>query len=70
MGIKEAGRSRSFGAARMLVASVLAGLALSLLVNPVFIWLAGAIGLGLTIAGLTGFCGMALVMARMPWNRC
>jgi rhodanese-related sulfurtransferase len=38
-------------------------------VNPAFVWLAGALGLGLTIAGFTGFCGLAQVMGRMPWNR-
>lgn len=43
--------------------------ALTQLVSPDFVWLAAAIGLGLTIAGTTGFCGMAMVMARMPWNR-
>lgn len=48
---------------------LLCATALSLLVAPAYVWLAGAIGLGLTVAGLTGFCGMALVMARMPWNR-
>ena len=48
---------------------LLASLALSLAVNPAFVWLAGVVGLGLTIAGLTGICGLAMVMARMPWNR-
>lgn len=26
------------------------------------------IGLGLTFAGLTGFCGLALILLKMPWN--
>lgn len=26
-------------------------------------------GLGLTIAGLTGYCGLAHLLALMPWNR-
>lgn len=36
-----------------------------------FAFLAGVavIGAGLTISGMTGFCGMAHVMARMPWNQ-
>lgn len=48
---------------------LLAGTALALLVNPQWVWLAAVMGLGLTIAGLTGFCGLARVMARLPWNR-
>lgn len=31
--------------------------------------LSGAIGLGLSVAGITGFCGMANLLALMPWNR-
>jgi hypothetical protein len=27
------------------------------------------VGAGLTFAGLTNICGMAFVLARMPWNR-
>lgn len=27
------------------------------------------IGIGLTLAGLTGFCGMARLLAAMPWNK-
>lgn len=48
---------------------LLATAALALLADPLFVVLAGLIGLGLTVAGLTGFCGMAMVLARMPWNR-
>ena len=43
--------------------------ALSVLVHPGFVALAAMIGMGLTVAGLTGFCGLGMVMARMPWNR-
>ena len=48
---------------------LLTSVALTVLVHPAFIWLAAFFGAGLTMAGLTGFCGMALVMARMPWNK-
>lgn len=34
-----------------------------------FIYLALFVGLGLSFSGLTGFCGMALLLAKMPWNR-
>ncbi|MCU0820072.1 MAG: rhodanese-like domain-containing protein [Beijerinckiaceae bacterium] len=45
------------------------GVILSLLVHPYFIALSGFVGAGLMVAGLTGFCGMALLLARAPWNQ-
>lgn len=45
------------------------GAALALWKNPAFAWIPLATGLGLTLAGATGFCGLAEVLARMPWNR-
>jgi len=48
---------------------VLIGTLLSLFVAPGWIWLAMAVGAGLTFAGISGFCGMAYVLATMPWNR-
>lgn len=36
---------------------------------PMFMLLTGFFGAGLTFAGLTGFCGLAVLMAKMPWNR-
>jgi hypothetical protein len=27
------------------------------------------VGAGLTFAGATNICGMAIVLAKMPWNR-
>jgi rhodanese-related sulfurtransferase len=38
--------------------------------NPVFALFAAFFGAGLTFAGATGFCGLAMVMAKMPWNQC
>ncbi|MFN8694220.1 MAG: rhodanese-like domain-containing protein [Holosporales bacterium] len=38
-------------------------------VHPGFHAAAGIIGLGLLNAGLTGWCGMAMLLAKMPWNR-
>ncbi len=49
--------------------SVLAGSVLGYFVNPLFFLLTGFFGAGLTFAGLTGFCGLALLMAKMPWNQ-
>jgi rhodanese-related sulfurtransferase len=33
------------------------------------IHLSGLVGMGLVVAGLTDHCGMALLLAQMPWNR-
>jgi len=41
----------------------------SLYITPALIWLAVFVGAGLTFAGLTGTCGMAMLLARMPWNK-
>ena len=48
---------------------VLVGTVLGYMVDPRFLLLAGFFGAGLTFAGLTGFCGLALLLARMPWNK-
>lgn len=48
---------------------VLTGVLLSLMVAPPWIALAGLVGAGLTFAGVTGWCGMAQLLGRMPWNR-
>jgi len=48
---------------------VLAGVGLSLMVSPVWIALSGFVGAGLTFAGVSGWCGMARLLAGMPWNR-
>jgi sulfur dioxygenase len=48
---------------------VLTGVALGTLVNPWFLALAAFFGAGLTFAGATGTCGLALLLMKMPWNR-
>jgi rhodanese-related sulfurtransferase len=47
---------------------VLAGLALGLDVHPAFFGISAFVGAGLTFAGITGFCGMARLLALAPWN--
>ena len=42
---------------------------LAVLVHPYFALAAAAVGGGLVFAGVTDTCGMALVLARMPWNQ-
>ncbi|MBX7173640.1 MAG: rhodanese-like domain-containing protein [Pyrinomonadaceae bacterium] len=48
---------------------VLTGVLLSIFVHPYFIGLAGFVGAGLTFAGATDWCGMAMLLAKMPWNQ-
>jgi len=48
---------------------VLSGVLLSRFVNPEFIWLSGFVGAGLIFAGATDWCGMGMLIARMPWNQ-
>ncbi len=48
---------------------VLLGLVLSNVVAPPWILLTWFVGAGLTFAGISGFCGMARLLAAMPWNR-
>lgn len=48
---------------------VLGGVLGGAFVAPGLYALAGFVGAGLVLAGATGFCGMARVLAAMPWNR-
>ena len=47
----------------------LSGAVLGTWTNPWFYLLSAMVGLGLLLAGLTGFCPMGLLLARMPWNQ-
>ncbi len=48
---------------------ILTGVLLGWQVHPGFYGLAAFVGAGLSVAGATGFCGMALVLGRCPWNK-
>jgi glyoxylase-like metal-dependent hydrolase (beta-lactamase superfamily II)/rhodanese-related sulfurtransferase len=48
---------------------VLGGVGLGAFVNPWFLALAAFFGAGLTFAGATGTCGLALLLMKMPWSR-
>lgn len=55
---------------QVVVGSVSAvGAALALTVHPKFALIPLITGCGLLFAGVTGFCGLALVLAKMPWNK-
>ena len=47
----------------------LTGSVLALTVHPYWAGLSAFIGAGLMFAGITDTCGMAMVLARMPWNQ-
>jgi len=46
----------------------LTGVLLTLFVNINFVFLPAFLGAGLVFAGSTGWCGMAKLLAMMPWN--
>ena len=48
---------------------VVLGAVLGATVAPWFHALSALVGAGLVFAGLSGFCGLARVLMRMPWNR-
>jgi len=48
---------------------VLTGAALAWWMHPAWVGLSAFVGAGLVFAGVTDFCGMGLLLARMPWNR-
>lgn len=50
-------------------ALVLLGVLLGFAITAKFFLLSGLVGAGLIFAGITDYCGMGLLLARMPWNR-
>ena len=48
---------------------VLLGVILGFLVTPLLFGLSAFVGAGLMMAGATGWCGMATLLRRLPWNR-
>jgi rhodanese-related sulfurtransferase len=48
---------------------VLVGAVLAMVVHPYFAGLSAFVGAGLMFAGITDTCGMAMLLARMPWNQ-
>lgn len=47
----------------------LIGSVLALTVNKNFALIPAFLGCGLTLAGSTGWCGLAILLSKMPWNR-
>ncbi|AHG19139.1 membrane protein [Chania multitudinisentens RB-25] len=48
---------------------ILLGAVLGYMLNPLFFLLPSFVGAGLLFAGISGFCGMATLLAKMPWNQ-
>ncbi|MFK7789178.1 MAG: rhodanese-like domain-containing protein [Phycisphaeraceae bacterium] len=48
---------------------VVIGLMLGYFVATPFLLLSAFVGSGLVFAGISGWCGMAKLLAKMPWNR-
>lgn len=47
---------------------VLTGVVLGAMVNSAWYALAGFMGAGLIFAGMTNWCGLAILVGKMPWN--
>jgi predicted branched-subunit amino acid permease len=48
---------------------VLIGVVLGWFVHRGFFGLSAFVGAGLVFAGITDFCGMGLLLAKLPWNK-
>lgn len=49
---------------------VLTGVLLGWFAHPAYGAIAAFAGAGLVFAGITDWCGMAMLLAKMPWNQC
>lgn len=58
-------RQTRFGVGLLVFLSVVS----ALFVHFDFVYLAGFVGAGLMYAGATDFCGMSIILAKMPWNK-
>jgi hypothetical protein len=48
---------------------ILAGAILAAVVHPAFVGVCAFVGAGLLFAGISDWCGMAMLLGKMPWNR-
>ncbi len=66
---REAASAVEFALVAPVFILVLVGIALGFVLNAGFFGLAAFVGAGLVFAGITDFCGMGLLLAKMPWNQ-
>ncbi len=57
---------QSFAIASILI---IIGITLALLVHVYFIALAAMVAGGLMFSSIAGFCPMAIILQKMPWNK-
>lgn len=48
---------------------ILWGIIFSYLIHPLFVLISIFIGAGLVFSAVTDWCGMAILLGKMPWNR-
>ena len=48
---------------------VFLGTSLGVLISPWFLMLSGFVGMGLVFSGVTNTCGMAMLLAKLPYNQ-
>lgn len=48
---------------------VILGIVMGYFINPTFLILSAFVACGLIFAGITDWCGMGLLLAKMPWNK-
>ena len=48
---------------------VLLGVLSGFFIHKAFLILSGFVGAGLVFAGITDWCGMGILLSKMPWNR-
>ena len=48
---------------------ILTGISLAYTISPFWIYLSAFVSLGMVLSAVTDSCGMALMLAKMPWNR-
>jgi rhodanese-related sulfurtransferase len=48
---------------------ILTGITLGFQQHPGFFGLSAFVGVGLILAGITDWCGMGMLLAKMPWNQ-
>jgi rhodanese-related sulfurtransferase len=57
------------GQVRIAIGAIVLASALLSLLHPYFLAITIFMGAGLIFSGISGFCGLAMLLARAPWNQ-